>query len=92
KDRDLVYLGGNKNFAKVAGFNHPSEIVGLTDFDMPWKPEETEFFRACDRRIMATNTPEYHIIESTMQADGTQCCLDTNKIPLHDNSGNVVGI
>ncbi|EGK90056.1 PAS domain-containing sensor histidine kinase [Microcoleus vaginatus PCC 9802] len=92
KDRDLVYLGGNKNFAKVAGFNHPSEIAGLTDFDMPWKPEETEIFRACDRRIMATNTPEYHIIESKMQADGTQCCLDTNKIPLHDNSGNVVGI
>ncbi|MEG4965539.1 PAS domain S-box protein [Microcoleus sp. B6-A1] len=92
KDRDLVYLGGNKNFAKVAGFNHPSEIAGLTDFDMPWKPEETEFFRAADRRIMATNTPEYHIIESKMQADGTQCCLDTNKIPLHDNSGNVVGI
>ena len=28
KDRDLVYLGGNKNFAKVAGFNHPSEIAG----------------------------------------------------------------
>jgi PAS domain S-box len=46
KDRDLVYLGANKNFAKVAGFNHPSEIAGLTDFDMPWKPEETEFFRA----------------------------------------------
>ncbi|MEG4459101.1 PAS domain S-box protein [Microcoleus sp. N9_A1] len=92
KDRDLVYLGGNKNFAKVAGFNHPSELVGLTDFDMPWKPEETEIFRAGDSRIMATNTPEYHIIESKMQADGTQCCLDTNKIPLHDNSGNVVGI
>ncbi|MBD1883492.1 PAS domain S-box protein [Microcoleus vaginatus] len=92
KDRDLVYLGGNKNFAKVAGFNHPSEIAGLTDFDMPWKPEETENFRACDRRLMATNTPEYHIIESKMQADGTQCCLETNKIPLHDNSGNVVGI
>ena len=41
---------------------------------------------------MATNTPEHHIIESKMQADGIQCCLDTNKIPLHDNYGNVVGI
>ncbi|MEG3990030.1 PAS domain S-box protein [Microcoleus sp. S28C3] len=92
KDRDSVYLGGNKNLANVAGFNHPSEIVGLTDYDMPWKPEETEFFRACDRRIMATNTPEYHIIEPQLQADGTQRWLDTNKIPLHDNNGNVVGI
>ncbi|MEG4204199.1 PAS domain S-box protein [Microcoleus sp. Pol7_A1] len=92
KDRDSVYLGGNKNLANVAGFNHSSEIVGLTDYDMPWKPEETEFFRACDRRIMATNTPEYHIIEPQLQADGTQRWLDTNKIPLHDNNGNVVGI
>ena len=92
KDRDLVYMGGNKNFAKIAGFNHPSEIPGLTDFDLPWKPEETEFFRDCDRRIMATNTPEYHIIEPQLQADGTQRWLDTNKIPLHDNNGNVVGI
>ncbi|NQE33551.1 PAS domain-containing sensor histidine kinase [Microcoleus asticus] len=92
KDRDSVYLGGNKNLANVAGFNHPSEIVGLTDYDMPWKPEETEFFRACDRHIMATNTPEYHIIEPQLQADGTQRWLDTNKIPLHDNNGNVVGI
>ncbi|MEG3861577.1 PAS domain-containing sensor histidine kinase [Microcoleus sp. herbarium12] len=92
KDRDSVYLGANKNFAKVAGFNHPSQIPGLTDFDMPWKPEQTEFFRACDCRIMAKNTPEYHIIESQLQADGTQRWLDTNKIPLHDNNDNVVGI
>jgi len=92
KNRDSVYLGGNKNFAKIAGFNHPSEIVGLTDYDMPWKPEETEFFRACDRQIMATNTPEYHMIQPQLQADGTKRWVDTNKIPLHDNYGNVVGI
>ncbi|MEG3881354.1 PAS domain S-box protein [Microcoleus sp. herbarium7] len=92
KDRDLVYLGGNKKFAKVAGFNHQSEIAGLTDWDLPWKLEEAEFFRACDRRIMDSNTPEYHIIEPQLQADGTQRWLDTNKIPLHDNNGNVAGI
>ena len=92
KDRDSVYLGGNKNFAKVAGFNHQAEIVGFTDYDMPWKPEEAEFFRSCDRRIMDSNTAEYHIIEPQLQADGIQRWLDTNKIPLHDNNGNVVGI
>ena len=91
KDLDLVYLGGNKNFAKAAGL-HPNQIPGLTDFDLPWKPEETEFFRACDRQVMETNTPKYHIIEPQLQADGTQRWLDTNKIPLHDNHGNVVGI
>lgn len=92
KDRDSVFLGGNENFAKVAGLNHPNQLPGLTDFDLPWKPEETEFFLACDREVMETNTPKYHIIEPQQQADGTQRWLDTNKIPLHDNQGNVFGI
>jgi PAS domain S-box-containing protein len=92
KDRNSVFLGCNQNFAERAGFNHPTELVGLSDLDMPWKAEETEFFRACDRRIIKNNSPEYHIVEPQMQADGTQRWLDANKIPLHDNYGNAVGI
>ena len=92
KDRNLVFLGCNQKVAKIAGFSDPSEIVGKTDWDMPWKPEETEFFRATDLHIMETNTPQYHIIESQQGADGQQRWLDTNKIPLHDANGNVVGI
>ena len=41
---------------------------------------------------MENNTPEYHIIEPQLQADGKQAWLDTNKVPLHDSKGNVVGI
>jgi PAS domain S-box-containing protein len=92
KDRNSVFLGCNQNFANKAGFNHPAELIGLSDLDMPWKAEETEFFRACDRRIIKNNSPEYHIVEPQMQADGTQRWLDANKIPLHDNYGNAVGI
>ncbi|MGL5062022.1 MAG: PAS domain-containing sensor histidine kinase [Microcoleus sp.] len=92
KDRNSVFLGCNQNFAKKAGFNHPAELIGLSDLNMPWKPEETEFFRATDRRIIETNTPEYHIIEPQKQADGTQRWLDANKIPLQDSHGNAVGI
>lgn len=92
KDRNFVYLGCNRNFAQVSGFDNPEEIVGKTDYDLPWKQEETEFFRACDTRIMQTDTPEYHILESALKADGKQSWLDTNKVPLHDAEGNVVGI
>jgi PAS domain S-box-containing protein len=92
KDRNSVFLGCNQNFANKAGFHHPAELIGLSDLDMPWKAEETEFFRACDRRIIKNNSPEYHIVEPQMQADGTQRWLDANKIPLHDNYGNAVGI
>ena len=92
KDRESVYLGCNSNFAQVAGVGEPDAIVGKTDYDLAWKKEEADFFREWDRRVMKTNTPEYHIIEPQLQAGGKQAWLDTNKVPLHDPDGKVVGI
>ena len=92
KDRNSVYLGCNQNFARVAGVGRSENIVGKTDYDLPWKQEESDWFRKCDAHVMETNKPEYHIIESQLQADGKQSWIDTSKIPLHDAEGNVVGI
>jgi PAS domain S-box-containing protein len=92
KDRNSVYFGCNRNFALAAGCSTPEEIVGKTDYDLPWKKEEADFFRECDARVMETDTPEYHIIEPQLQANGKQAWLDTNKVPLHDAEGHVVGI
>jgi PAS domain-containing protein len=39
KDRDSVYLGCNHLFAELAGLKSSTEIVGLTDFDLPWSKE-----------------------------------------------------
>jgi PAS domain S-box-containing protein len=92
KDRDSVFLGCNRNFAVAAGVESPQELVGKTDYDLAWTKEETEFYRECDRRVMESDIPELHIIESQRQADGQQIWIDTNKIPLHDGEGRVVGI
>ncbi|NEZ58161.1 PAS domain S-box protein [Adonisia turfae] len=92
KDHNSVYLGCNQQFSKAAGLASPAEIVGKTDFDLPWKREEAEWFRACDRQVMESNTPELNLIEPQRQADGNQYWLETNKIPLHDSQGVVVGI
>ncbi|MBD2005321.1 MULTISPECIES: PAS domain-containing protein [Cyanophyceae] len=92
KDRNSVYQGCNRNFALAAGLDNPEDIVGLTDYELAWKREESDFFRQCDARVMTTDTPEYHIIETQLQADGTQTWVDTNKVPLHNDEGNVIGI
>ncbi|MBD1935996.1 PAS domain-containing protein [Microcoleus sp. FACHB-68] len=92
KDKNSVYLGCNQNFARAAGVGTPEKIVGLTDFDLLWTEEEAGRFRESDRRVMETDTPEYHLIETHLQADGNQSWADTNKIPLHDAGGSVVGI
>lgn len=92
KDRNSVYLGCNQHFAKLAGLNSPLEIIGKTDYDLRWKPEATEWYRECDRRVMESDTPELRILESQKQSDGRERWLETNKIPLHDEASNVVGI
>ncbi|MBD6619917.1 PAS domain S-box protein [Komarekiella sp. 'clone 1'] len=91
KDRNSVYLGCNRNFARDACVI-PDQIVGLNDYDLPWKKEESDWYRECDRRVMESGIPELHIIETQQKADGKQYWSDINKIPLHDTQGNVVGI
>ncbi|MBW4576629.1 MAG: amino acid permease [Aphanothece sp. CMT-3BRIN-NPC111] len=92
KDRNLIYLGCNRNKAELVGFSSPEDIIGKTDYDFPWNKEEADFFRNSDRRVMETDTPEFHIIEFRSKADGTPAWVDTSKIPLHDAEGNVMGI
>lgn len=91
KDRDSRFLGCNKTFLTNAGMNELVDIIGKSDYEMPWRKEESDFFRACDKRVMDSDTPEYHIIEPKRMADGKQAWLDTSKIPLHDAEGKVVG-
>lgn len=92
KDCNSIFLGCNKNFLKKTHLSSPAEIIGLTDYDMPWSKEQAEWFRECDRLIMTNNTPRYHIIETLSEVDGNKIWLDTNKVPLHDHHGNVIGI
>jgi two-component system, NtrC family, sensor kinase len=92
KDRNSLFLGCNQKLASIAGLALPENIIGKSDYDLPWKKEETEWFRECDRRVMESGVAELHIIEPQKTADGKQTWLDTNKIPLRDAEGNVVGI
>jgi hypothetical protein len=82
KDRYLVYLGCNQKFASDAGLT-PEEIVGKTDYDLPWTKAEADFYRKCDRQIMASNTPELGIKVAQSLEEITQAIrqsLDTQKI------------
>ena len=68
KDRDSVYIGCNRNFARAAGVESPQNIIGKTDYDLAWKREEADFYRECDRRVMEADMPELHIIAPQLQA------------------------
>ncbi len=92
KDRNLVYLGANRESAKIVGFNDSKEYVGKTDYDMPWANTEAEAYRADDLQVMESGKPKLHKIERQLRAGGEIGWLDTSKVPLHDSEGNVVGV
>ena len=92
KDQNSVYLGCNRRFLKDAGFSSADAVVGKTDFDMPWDTHEAEAYRADDSQVVASERPKLGIIETQVQADGSQVWLETNKLPLYDLTGAVIGV
>jgi PAS domain S-box-containing protein len=92
KDRNLVYLGANKESATNVGFDDPSECVGRTDYDLPWAETEADAYRADDLQVMESGVPKLHIIERQQRLNGKFGWLDTCKVPLRDKDGKVVGI
>jgi rsbT co-antagonist protein RsbR len=89
KDRNLTYLGCNRRFALDAGIATPEEVVGKTDFDMPWV-EPAEQFRADDQQVLATDTPQYNIEVPIRKAAGVRGWLRTSKISLHNHTGEII--
>ncbi|QWV97487.1 PAS domain-containing protein [Geomonas nitrogeniifigens] len=92
KDRNSVYLGCNREFARSAGLADPALIVGKTDYELPWSREESEGYRADDREVMQGNQAKMHIIENLTQADGSVIWIETSKMPLTDEDGAVRGV
>jgi PAS domain S-box-containing protein len=91
KDRNSIYLGSNLNFAAAAGLPAPEYLVGKSDYDF-WPREQADIFVETDRRVMQGHEPLLGIIESIPQADGTVVWAETNKAPLYDVQGNVIGV
>jgi len=92
KDRTSRYLGCNHVFARTVGLLGPHEIVGKTDFDLPWPRAEAEAYRADDAHVMENQAPKRHIIEQVQRADGRRIWADTTKLPLVDEHGAVYGV
>ncbi len=91
KDRNGTYLGCNENFAKAAGTT-VENILGKTDYDLNWTQDNAEHYATTDLRIMEENVTELGTIESRTEKDDKKVWTETNKAPLHDSEGNVIGL
>ncbi|WP_271254639.1 PAS domain S-box protein [Pseudanabaena sp. Chao 1811] len=92
KDLNSVYLGCNEIFLKTTGFSSTSEIVGKNDFDFPYTLDQVRSFRADDHQVMQSRIPKYFIEEKLTMPTGEARWLETNKVPLQDLEGNIIGV
>ena len=92
KDLHSVYLGCNYRFAENAGLPSDKQIIGLTDFDLPWKDVEAESYRLDDRTVMESGIPKLNYEETQFTAEGRLTAVRTSKIPLRNPEGRVIGV
>ena len=74
------------------GWPIPERSSGRADFDLPWSREEAEAYRADDREVIESRRPKLHFVETQRLADGTTSWLDTSKVPLTNDAGDVDGV
>ncbi|MEE9355740.1 MAG: EAL domain-containing protein [Methylococcaceae bacterium] len=91
KDRNGRYLGCNSLFANDAGLDSATEIIGKLDSDLIWA-EQAERYRADDLEVIDSGQPKSYYEEPQNRSDGKEIWVETNKTPLIDDNGDVIGI
>lgn len=94
KDRQSRYLGCNRVFAAFAG-TEPDELIGKSDRDMPWADDDefgADWFIDWDAHVAETGEPAVGIVERLRRASGDLRWIETQKVPLRDLDGEVIGI
>lgn len=94
KDLNSCYLGCNKVFARFTGFEQEL-LLGKSDRDMPWADGEefgSKWFIDWDQSVIESGEPIYGILEQLRDGDGELRWLQTNKVPLRDLNGDVIGV
>ncbi|MCX7711963.1 MAG: PAS domain S-box protein, partial [Clostridia bacterium] len=91
KDLNSVHLGGNKHYILESGKQSLSELVGKSDYELPWR-EYADKYRKDDLEIMTTLIPKINLEEYHVAADGTLEWVRVTKVPMMDEYGKVFGI
>jgi PAS domain S-box-containing protein len=90
KDKNGVYLGSNDENTKSAGLFTAREIIGKTDFEMPWR-KDAELYREMDLQVMQTgNTIKQE--EKGKLANGSWKTVLSQKTPLRGVNGDIIGV
>ena len=93
KDKDSVFMYGNKEYAKIIGIKEEQhlDVIGRTDFDMPCDTVNCAgLFRQQDKTVM-TSEQKLRILDIHPFAGKEWKAYIFTKTPLYDDNKNVSG-
>jgi PAS domain S-box-containing protein len=91
KDTNANFVGCNAAFARDAGLAGPADIVGKTDYDLPWRDRADEY-AVDDKAVVSSGLARLGYDEGQIRADGGKSWVHVSKVPLLDEDGRVVGL
>jgi PAS domain S-box-containing protein len=100
KDLQYRYLLVNKAFAEYYGGRTPEEMVGKDDYDLGTPAYLIEGdpaqgirgFRTDDRAVLEKGEAIFNPYDVVNLSDGTLHVFETEKLPLRDVAGKVIGV
>jgi PAS domain S-box-containing protein len=92
KDKNLRYIGANRSFGEFHGLKDLAVVADKTDLDLMKDREIAQLSMQTDRAVVEKGKGVYHQ-RWTLQLNGKdKVWLKVNRVPLHDQSGEVVGV
>jgi len=91
KDRAGRIMMANQLTVERCGCRREDEVVGRTDYDF-FPFDLADKYVIDDRRVMETGEPILDMVELAPDRDGNLDLYVTNKIPLRDRDGGVIGM
>ena len=92
KDKNNKYLGANKYFLNDAKCNIQAEVIGKTDYEMPWKNTEATKYIEDDNLVMKSGKSQIQIEETQTDEFGNIIYVITSKVPLINIKNEIIGI
>lgn len=90
KNKKGVYLGCNDRQAQSLGFLRGIDIIGKTDFELPWNVELAKRFWENDCEVLETGQAK--TVEESAIVNGQPAIVLSLKVPLKEATGKTVGV
>ncbi|MGV8834359.1 MAG: diguanylate cyclase [Devosia sp.] len=91
KDANGRFAAANRAVAQLFGVGDPKQLVGKDNFDVePFETAQIQLER--EHIILTTGEPTLDVEEQVTDSAGDVHWYATSKVPLHDQSGKIIGL